>query len=297
MYTNFDHQTLQNVRCNLLTTPCSIFVEIFKKHPMDSKYAPVVSNIVCIDLLNASWEDIQNYCLISNAANGLQMYLKHLHQTLHTNIKDRFQPHLVYVENDFIIGSSRYFSDLTEFVLGGVEILPDSSVNKIDKSIFTEIERELFSNNDLGFTNSLYRKFNNHFSGLIQSHKYITNFMDAHVEVSGGFKLKFDAFCAKFNLSITFLSCQNEPPTQDFVLHKIYFKNKLPIVVVFQNPEGLEFMGWNRHFLLALQAIRPVDTRFLDRKATVNALLDKINAAGIESLNERELGFLDSLSN
>jgi hypothetical protein len=263
---------------------------------MVSNYSSTVANIVCIDLLNASWEDIQNYCLIANAANGLQMYLKHVYHTLHKDLFDESNPHLIYIENDFIIGTKRYQTDVNQFMLGGVEMLPDANIDKLDKSIFSVIEYELLSKNNLVFSNSLYSVFNNHFSELLQSNRYVTNFMDAHLEVSNVFKLKFDKFCAKYNISIAFLNCQSAPQTQDFLLHKIYFKNKLPIAFVFKNPEGLEFMGWNRHFLLELQDINPVDLSFVDKRSTLNAILDKINLSGLASLNNRELSFLDSFS-
>jgi hypothetical protein len=54
----------------------------------------------------------------------------------------------------------------------------------------------------------------------------------------------------------------------------MYFKNSLPIVFVFKNPEGLEFMGWNRHFLLTLQEVSAADLSFMDKKGTLNSILD-----------------------
>ena len=43
---------------------------------MVSNYSVAVSNVVCIDLLNSSWEEIQNFFLISNAPRGVRIYLK-----------------------------------------------------------------------------------------------------------------------------------------------------------------------------------------------------------------------------
>lgn len=77
---------------------------------------------------------------------------------------------------------------------------------------------------------------------------------------------------------------------------KMYFKNQLPIVFVFKNPERLEYMGWNRNFLLKLQEITPVDLSFMDKKATLNMLLEKIYRTGRSSLNNDELSFLDVYS-
>lgn len=259
-------------------------------------YSPTVSKVICIDLLNSSWEDIHNFCLIFNAANGLKMYLKHLHDTLHNDSVNQSNPHLIYIENDYIIGTKRYHTDVTKFSLGGVELLPDTSIDKLDKSIFQSIEIELSMANILVFSSNLYDLFNHHFSGLLKTNKYDTIFLDAHLEVSANLALSFEKLCSKFNVAIVFLNCKNQPKTSEFVLHKMYFKNQLPIVFVFKNPEGLEFMGWNRHFLLTLQEITPVDLSLMDKKATLNVLLERINLAGLSSLNNAEISFLDTYS-
>ena len=133
---------------------------------MVSNYANCVSKVICIDLLNSSWEDIHNFCLISNAANGLKMYLKHLYNTLHNDLFDRSNPHLIYIENDYVIGTKCYQTDVTQFMLGGVEILPDTSIDKLDKSIFSTIESEIVATNNLVFLDSMYDLFNNHYSYL-----------------------------------------------------------------------------------------------------------------------------------
>lgn len=263
---------------------------------MVSNYSNTVSKVMCIDLLNSSWDDIHNYCLISNSANGLKMYLKHLHNSLHNDLFNKSNPHLIYIENDYVIGTKRYRTDVTQFMLGGVEILPDTSIDKLDKSIFSTIESELVATNKLLFSNKMYVLFNNHFSSLLQNKKYDTIFFDAHIEVSKELVLSYDELCSKFNFTIAFLNCKNQPKTSEFVLNKMYFKNNLPIVFVFKNSEELEFMGWNRHFLLTLQEVSPVDLSFMDKKGTLNSILDKINHAGLSSLNSDEISFLDSYS-
>lgn len=259
-------------------------------------YSNSVSKIVCIDLLNSAWEDIYNFCLISNAANGLKMYLKHLYDSLHDDLFDSSNPHLIYFENDYVIGTKRHQTDVNQFMLGGVEILPDANIDKLDKSIFQYIEKEMSIANTLVFSTRMYSLFNNHFSGLLKDNKYDTIFLDAHVEVSKNLALTYEELFLKFKISVAFLKCINQPKATDFVLHKMYFKNQLPIVFVFKNPEGLEYMGWNRHFLLKLQEITPVDLSFMDKKATLNMLLEKIYRTGRSSLNYDELSFLDVYS-
>jgi hypothetical protein len=224
------------------------------------------------------------------------MYLKHLYNSLHNDLFNKSNPHLIYIENDYVIGTKRFQTDVTQFMLGGVEILPDTSVDKLDKSIFSTIECELASTNSLVFSNKMYILFNNHFSGLLKNKKYDTIFFDAHIEVSNELAINYEELCSNFNFSIAFLNCKNQPKTSEFVLHKMYFKNSLPIVFVFKNPEGLEFMGWNRHFLLTLQDVSAADLSFMDKKGTLNSILDKINHSGLSTLNSEEISFLDSYS-
>jgi hypothetical protein len=259
-------------------------------------YSNSISKIVCIDLLNSSWEDIDNFCLISNSANGLKMYLKHLYDSLHNDLFDSSNPHLIYFENDYVIGTKRHQTDVNQFMLGGVEILPDANIDKLDKSIFQYIENEISIAKTLIFSTKMYNLFNNHVSGLIKANKYDTIFLDAHVEVSKNLVLTYEELSSKFKISIAFLNCINQPKTTDFVLHKMYFKNQLPIIFVFKNPEGLKHMGWNRNFLLKLQEITPVDLSFMDKKVTLNVLLEKIYSKGRSSLSNDELSFLDIYS-
>ena len=165
-------------------------------------YVNCVSKVICIDLLNSSWEDIHNFCLISNSANGLKMYLRHLYNTLHNDLFDKSNPHLIYIENDYVIGTKRYQTNVTQFMLGGVEILPDTNIEKLDKSIFSSIESKLVAANKLVLLDSMYGLFNNQFSDLIQTKKYETIFLDAHIEVSNKLKVSYDEFFSKFKLSI-----------------------------------------------------------------------------------------------
>lgn len=184
-------------------------------------YSNSVSKIVCVDLLNSSWEDIYKFCLISGAANGLKLYMKHLYHSLHNDLFDKSNPHLIYIENDYVIGTKRHQTDVTQFMLGGVEILPDANIDRLDKSIFQCIENELSIANTLLFSTSMYDLFNNHFSGLLKSNKYHTIFLDAHVELSKNLAMTYEKLCSKFALTIAFLNCINQPKTSDFVLHKM----------------------------------------------------------------------------
>ena len=129
---------------------------------MTKDFSNALSNISCIDLLNASREEINNYCLISDVANGLKMYFKHLHFSLHTDLFNSYNPHKVFFDSDYIIGSIRNEQSVEQFSLGGLEILPDVNGIKMDMSLFKNTEKEIYRTKQLDLTNEIvYKLFQN----------------------------------------------------------------------------------------------------------------------------------------
>ncbi len=264
---------------------------------MVSDFSPAVSTVICIDLLNASAEDIHNYCLMANAANGLQMYLKHLHTSLHNDPWNKFNPHLVYIEGDYVLGTIRQQEDLNNFKLGGIEILPDTGIDKLDKSIFKLLENQLFKNNNLELTPFMLSTFNRAFQNLLKTKKYDTVFFHAHIEVSGTLAIPILVLSRKYNCDIVFLDCVNKIDESHLILHKIYYKNRLPIVFVFKGMDGLAYLGWDKEYLNTLRNITPIGLQMIEKKDTVNAILDKINNKGISNLDKEDIAFLNQFSN
>ena len=263
---------------------------------MVTNYSLAVSKVICIDLLNTSMEDLQNYFIISNTPEILKMYVNHLYTKLHDDLFDTSNPHLVYIEDNYIVGTRRHEDILQKLSLGHTEILPDNSVDKLDKSVFPLMENLLFKNNDLQFTEDLTCIFNHHFRELLKAEKYSTVFIDMHIELSGVLAINYSELCNRYDLTIEFLDCVNQPDTTHFTLKKIYYKNQLPIIFVFKTLDGLEFMGWNKEYLLEVHNVLPINYISIDRITTLNAILDKINVAGLSSLNNDELFFLNIYS-
>ena len=55
-------------------------------------------------------------------------------------------------------------------------------------------------------------------------------------------------------------------------------------------------MGWNKEYLLEVYNVLPINYISIDRITTLNTILDKINVAGLSSLNSDELSFLGTYS-
>lgn len=264
---------------------------------MVSNYSLAVSNVICIDLLNASKEDLHNYFIISNTPEVLKLYLNHLYAKLHDDLFDNSNPHLIYIEDNYIVGTRRHEDSIQKMALGHTEILPDTCVDNLDKSIFPLMENILLKNKNLQFTEDLTFIFKDHFREQLTNEKYSTIFIDAHIEVSSSLAIHYSELCKQYNLTIEFLDCVNKPNTIHFTLHKIYYKNQLPVIFVFKTLEGLEFMGWNKEYLVALHHLSPVNQISIDNTVTLNVILDKINNSGISSLNNEELSFLAAYAN
>lgn len=262
---------------------------------MTKDFSNALSNISCIDLLNASWEEINNYCLFSNVANGLKMYLKHLHSSLHNDLFNSYNPHKVFFDADYIIGSIRNNQSVEQFSLGGLEILPDVNGIKMDMSLFINIEKEIYKSKHLDLNNG-------HCYELLQSilpillKNYNTDFVQIHVDVSNELVIPFPEFCKEYNQNIVFLNCENQPDLHSLRLHRIFYRYKQAIIFIFKNDTGLEFMGWNKDFLLQLKNCKPIYFGKVDTKTKLNAVLDKLGLYGVNSLDDDEMAFLDAFS-
>lgn len=259
---------------------------------MPKNFSKALSNINCIDLLNNSWEDIHNYCLLSNVANGFKMYLKHLHTNLHDNLLNTTNPHLVFFDCDYIIGSIRNNHKIEKFSLGGMEILPDVNHIKIDLSMFKKCENEIANTKNLELNLELLEKLK-----PIILKNYNTDFVQMHIEVINELAIPFPQFSKAYHQNIVFLNCENDPDLDSLILNKIFYRYGQAVIFVFKNASGLEYMGWNRDFLLQIRNIKPIKFQKVDNKIKLNAVLDKINDIGITRLDVEELAFLNSFSN
>ena len=262
---------------------------------MTKDFSNALSNICCIDLLNTSWEEINNYCLISNVANGLKMYFKHLHSSLHTDLFNPYNPHKVFFDSDYFIGSIRNEQSVEQFSLGGPEILPDVNAIKMDLSLFENIEKEIYITKNIDLTDDLgYELFHKMKPILLKN--YNTDFVQIHVDISNELAIPYSEFCKEYNQNIVFLNCENQPDLHSLRLHRIFYRYKQAIIFTFKNEIGLEYMSWNKEFLTKLRNCEPIHFVKINTKTKLNAVLDKLGLYGITGLDEDELAFLKTFS-
>jgi hypothetical protein len=257
-------------------------------------YRSAVSNVVCIDLLNSSWEEIQNYLIESNGSRGIRIYLKHNYKALHDDLSNEEYPHLIYVEDNFIIGTRRHKQNYSSFQLGGLEILSQNRKAKaINETFFEIVELSLVEFNSLELPSRLLDCFTIAFKKPSDVKRYDASFITAHIQVSDLLAIPLSKLKEEYSVRIHFFE---NIDAAKLILKEVYYKDQFPLIFLFKDADDLEFMGWNTEYLLALQNVKTNKELSIDTGATVDKLLDKINEVGLINLEEEEMTFLNYYS-
>ncbi|RAR73801.1 hypothetical protein [Flavobacterium aciduliphilum] len=261
---------------------------------MVSTYSSAVSSVICIDLLNLSPIEFKNLCITSSVVNRFEPYLSVLYKKLHDDVNDEENSHLIYIDNDFLIGSKRHQQSHEKFQLGGFENLQENYTPIIDNSLFAVIEKELYKNKSLKLDADLFDL--NHQAILNKENKRLFSFslVNAFLKVTGPLAISPTTIANRYHTPIYFFDTLENKDT--LVLQTIYYKDLLPIVFVFINDDGQEFLGWNERYLVFLDRVKPINERLIDAEDILNSILDKIYLKGLETLKQEELSFLDQYS-
>ncbi len=261
---------------------------------MNSNYALAVSNVVCIDLLNSSWEEIQNYFIISNSPKDIRIYLKNIHSALHNDLSNEENPHLIYLEENFIIGTKRNKQNYSHFQLGGLEILSKNINTKaINETFFEIVELSIVGINCFELPPKLLDCFKIAFNKPNGISRYATKIINAHIQVSDLLAIPLSQLTEDYNVGIHFFK---KLYTSKLILKDVYYKDQFPLIFVFKDADNLELMGWNTEYLIALQNIKTNKELSIYTGANVDKILDKINKVGLINIDEEEMTFLNYYS-
>ena len=262
---------------------------------MVSNFPSAVSKTICVDLLNLSFEELQNLSIINPIVDTFSLYLFSKHKELHNDLLDKDIPHLFYMEEDFIIGSRRHGEKYNNLSLGGFEILPEPNSSITDSNLYNEIESTLINNNSLYLTPFLVDCFKSAFRNPVEKEYHSTSFVNAHIEVSDKLRLTPEQIKRRFRISTIFLS--DDIKSINLLLKKIYYKDQLPLLFIFIDENNNEYVSWNKDYLVALNEISPINFNSLDNETTLNTILDKINEDSLNNIKSEELNFLVYYSN
>lgn len=261
---------------------------------MVSNYPSAVSKIICIDLLNLSSQELQNYFLICPEVSRAKKFIKILHTKLHNDLFNEENPHLVYIEKNYVIGSRRHGQSFNGFQLGGFEILQENAISGVDSKLFHEIEKKLLQEKSLFLNPYLMDCYKSAFKNPVEINPMYFPFLDAFIEVSSALAITPIEINKQFNIPTFFYEL--ELKVSQVFLNKIYFKDGLPLIFIFKDKQNTEYMAWNRNYLKALLNVKPINGLATDNTETLNMILDKINEVGLINLQEEELSFLDFYS-
>jgi hypothetical protein len=257
---------------------------------MVTNYSSAVSSIVCIDLLNLSPLDFQNLCITIPEIERAELFLKMLYEKLHAEPSNEEHAHLIYIDNNYIIGSKRHKQSHQEFQLGGFETMQENYSPEIDNNIFKTIEKTMIQNKSLNLKSNLMELYHQAFIKEEEKELFSFSFINAFIKVTEGLRLNPIKISNRFFVPIHFFD--NVCNKTTLVLDRIYYKDQLPMLFVFINDDGVEYLGWNERYLVFLDKVKPINEQLVDAVEMLNTILDKINLIGLSNLENTELDFL-----
>ena len=261
---------------------------------MVTNYSSAVSSIVCLDLLNLSPLDFHNLCITTPEIGRAELYLKMLYKKLHADPTNEEHDHLIYIDNNFIIGSKRHNQSHQEFQLGGFETLQENYTPIINSGIFDTIEKTMVENKSLNLKSDLIELYQSAFINDEEQELFSFSFINAFIKVTDALAINPKAIKERFFTPIHFFeSVTNQ---KSLVLDRIFYKDQLPLLFVFRNQEGVEFLGWNERYLVFLDKVKPINEQLIGTVEMLNNILDRINLIGLSNLELTELEFLNQYS-
>lgn len=258
---------------------------------MVTNYSSAVSSIVCLDLVNLSPLDFHNLCITSPEIGRAELFLKMLYKKLHADPTNEEHAHLIYIDNNYIIGSKRHNQSHQEFQLGGFETLQENYSPIIDTTIFNSIEKAMVENKSLNLKSNLMELYQQAFINDEEQELFSFSFINAFIKVVDGLAVNPKELKNRFFTPVHFFDAV--PNQKSLVLDRIYYKDQLPMLFVFTGEEGIEYMGWNERYLVFLDKVKPINEKLIDTVEMLNTILDKINLIGLSNIELIELDFLD----
>ena len=153
---------------------------------MVTNYSSAVSSIVCLDLVNLSPLDFHNLCITSPEIGRAELFLKMLYKKLHADPTNEEHAHLIYIDNNYIIGSKRHNQSHQEFQLGGFETLQENYTPIIDYGIINTIEKTMVQNKSLNLKSNLMELYRQAFINDEEQELFSFSFINAFIKVVDG---------------------------------------------------------------------------------------------------------------
>lgn len=258
---------------------------------MTNLFTNKVSNFSCIDLLNINEEELKNLFLIKSFQPIIEEYLKHVYISLREGCyKNSHNPHIVYTNNNYILGSRDCFNRKFEFSLVGIEFLEKrEATKKITSREINNLVEKLESKKSLVLDSELI-SLSSLFSESFNINEEI-NSINGHLLIPDIYTM--EDLRNKFTIATNFFCDTDYQILRNLLLQEIYYINELPALFIFKDNNGKRKEGWNAQYLAALRHLNPINKKLqISKSKLLDAILDKINYYGITTLSEDELFFL-----
>lgn len=255
-----------------------------------------IQNIICFDLENTTWENLFHQAFQTGLCSMQIELLKDQFENsqMKKNALEEVYIKRVYADGDCIfLGTTiNNLTEVTPFIDFHLDtILPVNYTPTIENEIVANITNQSgFNLNEVVFdsleevnknlNSNLFFAFQHDFINLDLSQLSITLFDIEH-------KMKITlSFCDELNSTIY----------NSLELQNLYFKNRVPVAFVFkQNNSSKPYVAWSTEFIQSILDISPISTNCINKEATLNIILEKINTNGMKHLSHAEKEFLDSL--
>lgn len=268
---------------------------------MTLNFATPAQNIVCFDLLNSTWEEINASALAYGFLEFIVDFLKIRYDELHSGQRNPDSFSKIYFEESYIVSCvdlSRH--DEVQGIVSSIdyglsEIKPITFCKSDSKKLIESIISNFYKNRNLTLNEVVSEELLKINDTLNTEPFYSFESEIINIEVKKLMLLNLEEFSKKFDVKVVFEQHYLKLKTHRFKLASIYYRNQLPIAFSFHY-YGKKYIAWNEEYLISILNIKPINLINLSKIERLNKILDKINEVGLINLEEEEITFLDFYS-
>lgn len=253
-------------------------------------------NITCFDLENTTWENLFHHALHTGLCSMQIELLKDQFENsqMKKNALEEVFIKRVYADGDCIfLGTTiNHPSEVAPFIDFHLDMIqPINYPPTFEKDILETITiQSSFNFNEATF-NALEKEYKNCNPRLFFA--FQQDFINLDLS-----QLSISLFDMEHKMNIALSFCDELKPTiiNSLELHQLYFKNRVPVAFGFkQNKSSKPYIAWSTAFIQSILDIPPINANCIDKEATLNIILDKINANGIAHLTDVQKEFLNAV--
>jgi hypothetical protein len=266
---------------------------------MTLNYSIPAQNIVCFDLLNSSWDEINYNAIVYAFPDFAIEYIKVKYDELHSELRSPDSISKIYFEGSYIVSCvdlSRHneihgIVSCIDYELSEIKTISSNDLEY--KKLVESIVCSFTNNGNLALNEIVNEELLNAKAEKSKESFYPFENEMFNLEVKKEMNINLEDFSKKFNINVVFEKHYLKLKTHRFKLASIYYRNQLPIAFCFQY-YGKSYIAWNEEYLISILNIKPITCIRLSKTEQLNLILDRINEVGLKNLSKQEMIFLNS---